>query len=217
MFPFILFPLILIFVIGIRNVQTSHFQPILHGGVLPVLKGALYYAGALQGLEVILFLGPFLKDVKKAVKPAMLGVGFVVIHTFFQAVLAIGVTGVSNLKYSVFPGLDTISLLEFPGFEVERFELFLTFPWIIGVFTTICIFLYLLSYGVNQIVHLKNHKIMVYILTIIIISSTYLFPSFVVEAKTRDYFNYLTLLFVYLIPVVTLFLAIIRSLRDNYE
>lgn len=217
MFPFMVIPLILILAIGIRNVDISQFQPVLHGGFLPVIKGALYFAGALQGVEVILFLGPFLKDVKKSVKPAMLGIGFILISTFCQVVLAIGVMGVNNLEYSVFPGIDTISLIEFPGFAVERFELFLTFPWIIGVFTTICIFLYLLSNGANQLFNLKNHKIVVYILTIIIMFSTYMFPSYVIAEKIRGIFHYATLLFVYFIPAVTLFLAIIRSKRGNYE
>jgi spore germination protein len=210
-------PLILIFVIGIRNIDISQFNPVLKGGFIPVLKGAIYFAGALQGLEVILFLSPFLKDVKKSIKPVMFGVGLINIIALFLVVLAIGVMGVNNIKYSVFPGIDTISLIEFPGFAVERFELFLTFPWIIGVFTTICIFLYLLSYGTNKLINLKNHKIVVYLLTIVVVSATYLFPSFVVEEKIRSFFGYFTLVFVYFIPAVTLLLAIIRSKRDNYE
>ncbi|MDT3699558.1 MAG: endospore germination permease [Thermincola sp.] len=217
MFPFMVLPMILIFAIGIRNIDFSQFQPILHGGVVPVLKGAVYFAGTLQGLEVILFLSPFLDDLKKSVKPAMFGVGLTVSLAFLLLVLGIGVLGVGNLEYSIFPGIDTISLLELPGFAVERFELFLTFPWIIGVFTTICIFLYLLSYGTSQLLNIKNPKIAVYILTIAVVCSVYLFPNFMVEEKIRGFYNYFTLFFVYLLPSFTLLLAIIRSKRGKYE
>lgn len=217
LFPFMIIPIIILVAIAIRNIDLTNFHPILSGGVIPVIKGSFFYAGGLQGLEVILFISPFLKDVKKSAKPALLGVAMIILMGFMLVVLGIGLMGVSNLKYSVFPGIDTLSAVEFPGFAVERYELFLTFPWITGVFTTICIFVYLLSYGIIDLFGFNNKKTVVIITTVVLIALTYIIPNYDIQEKLRMFYNYLTLLFVFAIPVFTLLISIIRSKRDNYE
>lgn len=134
-------PLALIYVLAFRIVEWDNFLPVLANGIMPVVKGAIYYAGVLQGLELILFLSPFINSVNKAVRPALAGITVVNLIALTHTIIAIGILGADNIKESIWPGIDTISLIELPGFPVERYELFLTLPWMIGIFTTMCLVL----------------------------------------------------------------------------
>lgn len=217
-FVFMILPLLFIDCLVFTEIDFKNFYPILSEGFLPVLKGAIIYVGALQGLEIILFTSPFLTNPKKALKPALLGMGIILaFSSVVQVVAAIGILGVPHVLETVYPGFEVITLVELPGLYAERFEFFLTLPWIVGVFTTICLFTYLLSYGVCQIFHLQNKKAVVFTITALVIACTSLFPNFAWQAKLREYMNYATLVFVYLIPFLTLILAILRKKRGLNE
>lgn len=213
-FLFMAVPLLMIPVFSITSMDYSNFLPVLKNGPLPVLKGALYFCGALQGLELILFLSPFLTNVRKAVKPAILGASMIVGMNFLLVLVVIGIFEAVNAKFSVYPLYDAITLIELPGFPVERFELFLTFPWIIGIFTTLCLFIYLVSYGIVQLFGLQR-RLVVFAVTLLVISLSYIFPDFAVVGKARELLPYLSLVFIYLIPGLTLLVANLRSKRDN--
>ena len=214
MLPFLILPLLLIIVLAIRRVELEHFLPVLSNGIMPVLKGAVYFVGVLQGLEIILFLSPFLVDVKKATKPALIGVNSIILIAFAFAVIPIGIMGNENIKESLWPVVETLSLIELPGFPVERFELFLTLPWLIGVFTTMCLFIYLLSFGIIQVFNLRKRKWIIYSVAGFIVLATYVFPNYTWALTARKYFYIPSLLFLYVIPLLTLLISILRAKRD---
>ncbi|SFG09143.1 spore germination protein [Desulfotomaculum arcticum] len=214
-FPFLLLPLLFIYLLALRSVDLNNFLPVLSNGILPVLKGAIYFAGAWQGLELILFLSPFLAgNPARATRSALLGAGLIVLFSFAQTVISIGIMGVENIQAAIWPGIETISALDLPGFPVERFELFLTLPWLVAVFTTIALFIYLLSYGISEIFHLPRHrKTITYITSFALVLAIYVFPNYIWVLKVREHFNYLTLFFVLALPLGTLILAVIRGKR----
>lgn len=212
-FPFIIIPLTLIVLLSVGEIDIDSFLPVLSHGLTPIIKGSFYYAGGLQGIELILFASPFLTNVKKSVKPALFGVFIVWCITFFEVISSIGLLGVESVKLSLYPGFDAITVLELPGFPVERFELFLTIPWIIGVFTTICVTVYFLTYGIMEILQLKRKKLISYGITFSAVGAAYLFPNISVEQIVRSSFNIVTLVFVFFIPILTYMVAIIRKQR----
>jgi len=216
MLPILALPLLISFLFTVPSVQFDNYLPVMSNGIFPVIKGAIYYAGIFQGvLGIILFLSPFLTNIKKSFKPVLLGVNLVVFIGLIQTGTAIGVIGIENVKESIWPGIDTISSINFPGFPVERFELWLTIPWLAGVFSSACLFMYLIVFGFIQVFHMKSRRITAYIIAGITVLSTYLFPNYSWIMVIRMYFTYLTLIFLYLIPVTTYFLAIIRDKKGN--
>jgi spore germination protein (amino acid permease) len=215
MLPFLIIPLLPIYFLAFRIVEWDYFQPILSNGWVPVLKGAVLYAGAIQGLEIVLFLSPFLWDVKKALVPGLIGINTVNILALSHSVIAIGIIGADRIKQSLWPGIDTIQLISLPGFPVERFELFFTLPWITAVFTTICLITYLLSYGVLQVFHINWPRGIIMFMLLAAIFGTYLIPRYVVSLLMRDYFYIPTLTFIYLVPALTLLGAVFREKRGD--
>ncbi len=210
-FPFMILPLLFAAAISLRSINIQNFLPILGNGWLPVLKGTIILIGAFQGLEVILFVGLFFQNKKSLVKPALIGVNFVLFLNLLQTVMAIGILGVENIKASIFPGLNILSAITLPGFPVERFELFLTLPWLVAMFTTIAIYVYLISEGLLHLLNKHQYrKSVTIVVTISSLAGVYLIPGAVWAIKLRSLIHYPSYLFLYILPVLTLLLAVIK-------
>ncbi|EEG76850.1 GerAB/ArcD/ProY family transporter [Dethiobacter alkaliphilus] len=216
MAPFLLLPLIMVAALQVVNIRLENLQPVLGNGVLPVLKGAVLFAGFWQGLELLLFTSPFIKKPQQALKPALLAVGVLTALAVAQTISVIGVLGVDHIEVAIWPGINAMSAIAFPGFPVERFELFLTLPWIVAIFTTLCVFLYLLSFGIIQLLHIPYRKLTVFLCAGLIVASSLLFPNYPAKMQYFDAFALLTIVFVLLIPSLTLILAIIRK-KEGHE
>lgn len=213
---FILLPLVGVFLLTIPNMEVNNFFPILEKGFLPVLKGTFHYLSVFQGLmAVILISSPFLKNIRQALKPALLGINIVFFVSILQTVGAIGVLGVENILESAWPGIDTITVIELPGFPVERFELWLTLTWIMGGFTTGVIFHYVLVYGIVQVFGLKSLKQVNYLLIAVLIVVSYLIPNYAWTLELRKWVSFCTIAFVFVIPLLTLILAFLRKKGDQ--
>lgn len=217
MLPFFILPFLLLGLLALSNIKFSNFMPVLSNGVVPVIKGAIHFLGGFQGFEVILFAIPFITNAKETLKPILIGV---LVMTFFDLIFsisAIGILGVENIKESLYPGIDIIRALEFPGFPGQRFGLFLTMPWLIGIFTTICLYLYLLAYGIMQVFSLKNKKAVVYLAIALLALATYIFPNMAWTLTVRKYTSLITLVFLYILPLSTLLIAVLRDKKEEYE
>ncbi|MFZ7102723.1 MAG: GerAB/ArcD/ProY family transporter [Peptococcaceae bacterium] len=216
MLPFLLIPLLSVFLLTIFKIEWVHFLPILEKGMIPVLKGTAYYLGSIQGLMgIILFFSPFMKEPRSVLKPALVAVSIVFLLNIVQTIGAIGVLGVENIKESAYPGIDTITVIEMPGFPVERYELWLTMPWLLGIFTTWSLFLYLLAYEVMQVLGINAKKTVIYSWAAILFIITYLIPNSAWTTQIRRGITLATLGFVYLIPAFTFIVAIIRKKRGT--
>ncbi|MCR6546473.1 endospore germination permease [Dehalobacterium formicoaceticum] len=210
-FPFMILPLLVAAALSLRSIDLQNFFPILGSGWLPVLQGTLLFIGVFQGIELILFIGPFFKDKKALMKPALISVNFLLVLILLQTIMAIGIFGVENIKESIFPGVDILSGITLPGFPVERFELFLTLPWLMAMFTTIVIYLYLITEGLLHLLKKQRYrKALTIFVTVSLLAIIYLIPGTSLAIQLRNLFHYPSYLFLYIIPVLTLLVAVIR-------
>ncbi|MDW7683710.1 MAG: endospore germination permease [Bacillota bacterium] len=211
MFPFILLPLIFVVIFQIFHIRIESFQPVLANGLLPVLKGAVLFAGLWQGIEVILFINPFLNNPRQTLKPALAGIGLLALGALTQTVNTVGILDIEHIQVTIWPGVDAMSAIEFPGFPVERFELFLTLPWLVAIFTTLSVFLYLFSFGLVELLQIKYRKLLVLFSAAVATGAALLFPNYAAKIQLFEAFGIITIIFTLLIPLLTLLLAIIRS------
>ncbi|KJS22677.1 MAG: hypothetical protein VR72_04915 [Clostridiaceae bacterium BRH_c20a] len=209
--PVFLIPILLAILLTLSEIEIRNFFPILANGITPVLKGAVIYAGYFQGLEVILFLSPFLADTNKAFKPTLIGIGLLNMLAFVSITLVIGILGIKNTNEMLWPAFAMMSIIEIPGFPAERFELLLTVPLLIGVFVTISVTLYLLSYGIIQVFKISHKKTVIYVMALITILAIMLVPDFAWYIKFRGIHTYAAIIFIYFLPISTLTLAVLRK------
>lgn len=209
--PFMIIPLFLLAILFLTAIELDNFTPVFQNGIIPVLKGSYYSLGAYQGPEILLFAAPFFIQIKKAVKPALIGFNTTIFFGWSNVVAAIGILGVANVKEAILPGINVVNILEFPGFPVERFGLLLTLPWLIAIYTTLAIYLYLLCTNTIQLFKLKKRKITIILLTALPVGIAYFLPDENWHEKLRFYLTIVTVPIVYIIPAMTLLLAIIRK------
>lgn len=208
---FALLPLVLVGLLAIPDLHLENFMPVLSEGVIPIYKGIVQDLGAYQGVELILFLTPFLVKPKKMYRPILWGIGGLTLTGLMLSIISVGILGVENTTISIWPGIATVSAIQLPGFPVERFELFLTISWIVAIFTTICLVLYLFAYGIGQMIHQKLNERLFYLVGIcVVLISEWINPSFTLLQQLRQYLNQVNILFILVLPLLTLILAMIR-------
>lgn len=213
MLIFIVVPFMGVFILTLPNINWENFFPLLEHGLLPVLEGIIYFLAIFQGMTgIILIFYPFFEKPAALLKPALFGMGLIFLLVLIETVGAIGVLGIENINESAWPGVDTITVIELPGFPVERFELWLTLPWIIGIFTTWSLTLYFLTYGIMQMFTLwPKKKAVIYATALVVCLLGYLIPNFTWIIKIREAFSLSTIGFVYMIPVLTLLVSLLRK------
>ncbi len=215
MLLFVILPLLLLIILSIREIRWDSYLPILGNGIIPILKGALFYGGVFQGLEIILFITPFLNGRKKLIKMSLIGVNITSLMSLILATISIGILGVQGIKESIWPGMDTVGIIQLPGFLIERYELFLTMPWLIGIFTTICIFLYLLAYGIVQVFGCQFRKGIIFAVGVLAVAATYFCPNLAWLMKMRIGITYVTFVFGLFIPLLTLLVAVVKKQKGS--
>lgn len=208
---FVLIPILLLLFLALPEIHLSNFRPILGDGAVPVLRGALWYLATFQGLEIILFIMPFLVKPKKILKPSIAGLGGLVGLSLFLSVCAIGILGKENVNSSIWPGIATVSTIQLPGFPVERFELFLTIIWIIAIFATICMILYLFVHGIGWLFHRKpTRHIFSIVAAVLLLLLEVVSLNYTQILCIRTTLTRVTAVFTLVIPLLTWIVAIIR-------
>jgi len=215
MFPFFFLSLFIALVLALSNMRISYLIPVLAHGIRPVLKGSLLYLSMLQGLEVVLFAIPFTQNPQKTLFPAMAGLSLIHILALLQISVVLGNLGYDGVLNLLYPSSDMLSTLQVPGWPVERFEPFLTLPWLLGVFTSMGLAVYLAGYGILQLVHLENPKPVYWTTGLLAIPAVYLIPNILWARSLSLPLRFLTLLVVYLLPLVSYGLAVTRKQKGD--
>jgi len=215
MFPFLIFSIMLGIVLSLQNLEISSFLPILGNGFLPIIKGSIIYFGFLQGIEVIIFTYPFFYkgsgSKKVLLKRALAGVGLLNLIAFLHIVISIGVLGVVSTKEMLWANFAVLELIEVPGFAAERFDLLFTIAWLISLFCAGNFFYYLASYGLIQVFNLKHKKMVIFLVGLVSSVIAYIIPNYSTVIIIWQNINYISITFIFIIPFLTLILAILRK------
>lgn len=213
MFPFLILTLLPGIGFSMQKVDFSSFFPILENGFWPIIKGMIIYLGFLQGIEVILFTHPFFYNgSKKAVlKNVFAGMGLINFLAFSQIVISVGGLGMHCANKTLWANFLVLELIEVPGLVGQRFDLLFTFAWLISLFCAGALFYYLASYGLIQIFNLKKKSIAIFSVGILVIMLSYIIPNYSWNIFIWQILNYITIVFIFFIPLLTLVLAVLRK------
>lgn len=217
MLAFFFIPYLIAMIIALTNIRISYFFPLLTHSWWDILKGALLYAGMFQGLEVILFALPFTKKPSQALLPIFTGLTLVHVVVLLQIVATLGNLGAASAQSLVYPSADMLSVLQVPGWPVERFEPLLTMPWFIAVFTSVTLAVYLISRGILKLVPRLNGPLVFWGTGLLSIPLLYLIPNILWSLSLTITFWLITPFFIYLIPLITYGLALFRHKGGSEE
>ncbi|QQE76255.1 GerAB/ArcD/ProY family transporter [Brevibacillus composti] len=171
---------------------------------------------AFSGFEIILFLLAYTRHAKKAFWPLLAGMALVTIIYMIIVIMVIGSLTLEEVKTLTWPTMEFVKQIEFPGAFFEHFEIFFISIWILNMFTTFFINLYLASLGIHLLFGWKKKRVM--LLLIPVMYGIALYPEDLNEALGLGLIiGNASLLTSLLIPLSLLLLAVLLRKRQDQQ
>ena len=214
-FPFFIVPIFIFVLLLSPDFEFKNIFPILGDGIIPPLKGAIVPGGWYSEFFLIIFLLPFLTDVKKARKYGMLTVLAVMLTLVVVNLTVLFVLGPTTSS-KVFPLMNATRYVSLADF-FENLESIAMAVWIVGAFVKISVFYYAAVLGTAQWLNLSDYRVIIWPFAIIIIEFAFWsIPS------SAEYTSYLMTVFpLYgpfvqtIIPLFLLMIAVVRKRKKG--
>lgn len=218
-----LVPLNIIFVIIVSilllpELNPDYLRPVLGHGLRPIFQGAIMPSGWSGEFFMLGFLLPYLNNPQKGRRFSFVGLGLVMIIMLiiiFEATLIGGpITG--HLNYAYYSAVRYVSMGEF----LERIDPVILGVWVYGGFLKTAVVLWAFALCTAQVFGLKNYRILMVPLSIlVIVGSLWIFSN------KYELDNFLSFTFPVqglvthnIIPTLILVVDLIRfRKRGNYE
>lgn len=213
LFPILFIPFIAIMLFGFPIMDFSNLRPILQippGRVLTAIPRMIFSFG---GIELALYYIGFMKEPRRAYKPLMVSVLFLIFFFLMIIIFCIAAFGAKTVTKIIWPLAAYIRLISLPGVFIERLDGVILSLWVLTVFTTIVSVLFIVSYSLSKVAGTKEHKQFV-LPPVIIIYYLALQPGSLAELYEwgNMIFPYAVASFMYVVPVALLLIAKLRKL-----
>ncbi|WP_430132382.1 GerAB/ArcD/ProY family transporter [Neobacillus pocheonensis] len=211
----IIFPITVLFFLavmflGFELFEMDNLRPVLGMGFKPVLKGLTTSSLSFAGFEILLFIFMFMKEKKKVTKVPILGVGIPFIFYTITVIIVIGSLSVDGVVSQTWPVLTYIRSFEITGLLFERFDSLILVIWIMQIFATYVIALFIASLGLNQIFAKNTHPFIYGLMPVIFIVS--MIPKNINEVfKMADIIGNFALYLFFIMPMALLIISTVRE------
>ena len=170
-FPITVLLFLLVAFMSIGIFELDNLRPVMGKGVSQVLKGVKVTALSFSGIEIILFMLPFMKKPDQAIKAVLAGAVLPLLFYMITVVMVIGGLSVEGVVTRTWPTIDLMRSFELQGLIFERFESLLLVIWIMQLFTTFVISFYGAALGISQLFQKNIQPIMYGLLPIIYLTA----------------------------------------------
>ncbi|WP_028778940.1 GerAB/ArcD/ProY family transporter [Shimazuella kribbensis] len=159
LFEILLPPTIIVFLLvsllSLKTFELNNIRPVLGLGIWPVIKGLNSTSLSLTGIESLLVLSSFMREPRKAIKAATIGISIPLSFYVIIFIFTVGSLGVAGVTTKTWPVISLFRQFELTGIVFERFESFMIAVWILQIFTTFVSGYYMASLGFAQLTHKK--------------------------------------------------------------
>lgn len=217
MFPIYLFPLIVLILLSITQVEMENIQPVLFRNTANVIKGSIPALGTMTGSGAVLYFVCYAISPKDSKKWVVAGVLISIIVYAALTLMTILVFGPEEIKYMVFPGLTLSKAIEFPVTLLERLESLTLIIWIPAVFAGLVIFSHMSIRNLIVLLSLKEkHKKYLVFGHIPLLSVIALLPAnFFITQTYVNVLNYMDLGLLFGLPPLMLVVSKIKRRRKK--
>lgn len=192
-----------------------NIKPILHNGIVPVIKESWKLITFPYGETLIMAMFfPYVKEASKIRKFSILSIIFIGIFLALNTVMFISVLGVNFASNSLFPFLRTVRLIHI-GETFDRIDIFIILIMMIGGFIKVSFFMYGSMLGFSQIVKIKDTKYLSLPFSVVIFFTAMLiaknYPQHIYIGQTLT-ITYIHLPLTVIIPIIALIIYYIKRL-----
>lgn len=212
-FPILFIPFFIIMFFGYPKMEFSNLLPMFQtppDKMLAAIPGVIFNFG---GIELALFYIGFMRNPKKAYRPAVIAVLFITVFLLVVTLACIATFGKEATTQFLWPLVSYIRSISLPGLFIERLDGVILSLWILTVFTTIVSAYFIVSYSISKVAGTREQKQYVVPLSILIYYFA-LQPDSLAELYEwgRMIFPYTITAFLYVLPLMLLLIAKIRKL-----
>ena len=136
-FPILFIPFFAILIFGIPTIDFSNLRPMLQTPPGKILSAIPTLAFSFGGIEIVSFYAGFMKDPKKAYKPAIIAVAFVTLFLIMITAFCIAAFGAETTTRFLWPLIALIRRISLPGIFIERLDGVILSIWILEVLVKI--------------------------------------------------------------------------------
>lgn len=211
-FPILFIPFFLVLIPGLPSLDLTNLLPFGSKIGTKLSRMIPHAPQAFRGVEYILFYIGFMERPQKAYKPVAWALVFVTVFYTLVSIIGISAFGVKSATKAIWPLLIYIRNINIPGLFIERLDGVILSLWVITVFTTLITGFYIVTYSISKIFNTKEQKQFALPLMIFIYYLA-LQPASLAELYKWGawIFKYISSIFIYIVPVVTLLIAAIRK------
>lgn len=133
--------------------DMGHFLPIMEASPMEILNGARVMSYSVLGMEVLLFIYPYIDNKKNAALPVHLGLGLTTFLILLVTVVSIGYFSPYQLRETVWATLSLFKIISFS--MIERFDFIAVALWMMVIIPNIVLFGWMLVHGMNRLYNAK--------------------------------------------------------------
>ncbi|MCM1567782.1 MAG: spore germination protein [Dehalobacter sp.] len=211
-FPLFVISLLLPLISVLPAVKVGKLLPFLEGGILPVIWGSvpsIIVYGEIIVLAVLLPMVNKPEEVKHKGAFALLAAAIFLSAGMMFTLMIFG----PNLSGELlFPFWFLSKYIEFSSY-LQRVEGIIALLWMVGMIIKIAVLYYLVCFATAKTLDLKSYKPVVYPMALVYIpAATFLFRNMTEFRQFLElYWPYLGFIFELVLPLILLFVAVIRK------
>ncbi|CAG7619151.1 endospore germination permease [Paenibacillus allorhizosphaerae] len=165
--PIIITIALIVLAMSIRSVETERLLPFWTSSWKQILEGVKVSSFSFVGFEFLLFYIPLMKQPRKPVKLAVIGMGIPVVLYLVFFLVTIAVLGLEVTSNVPFPSIELAKYNEIQvlGMIFERFESVFFVVWIMAIISTAMIGLDVAVVGLQSVFPRMNKRNWIFMLT----------------------------------------------------
>lgn len=213
--PVALFSIILLIILGLKNVDFNLILPILSDSTFfEINQGAIMLSFVLTDILILVMSVPLLESKKDINKIFIKSNIYSVIVVATVVIVTQGALGIEQTKHSNYPFLIYTRLIDYNS-VFERIDLIFVISWLSANVGRVIVYMYLSYMAFNHVLKSKKPKLLIYIINILVsVISLYLLNmGFKTMSKSilNTVLMYLSLIFITLIPLITVIVYFLRK------
>lgn len=213
-FVMVSFLLIFLFLLTINTYQSTDIRyifPIGDSGIVKILLGSKEAIMSYLGFEILLFLYPYVEG-KPVQALKMVSLSNLIVTIFYAYITFTSIVFFSPKEMPIVPE-PTLYLLKAITYSIiERVDLVFLAIWIVSVITSLLMYIYIASTGMQRVAKKKTHRpfvpVAVVSVTLLALSPA---KSDQLTEKLSDAVNNGAYVFVFGIPILLLLLSFFRK------
>lgn len=217
LFPWILLLFITLAVSLIPVIDPQKIQPLFDNGIKPILRGSIACAAfPFMELVVLMMIFPNVNQVSEIRRAMLLGAGLGGIILVITIALTVLVVGAEPSARNLYPSYDLVKRISVGEF-FQRIEAILALMWILTTYFKTTIYLYVFCRGGAQIFKLKDYRMMLLPLgMLIVVLSMAIAPNITYyNYFISSYWPYLDVTFAVGVPLLLLVGNTVRKRWSN--